>query len=475
MNIVIDDLLYTYLEGNNFESLSANDSFMFKNGGIKSDDAYYFNWGENLHGTKHSVMETGFFYNAMHIDKCGLYNFSSFNLNGTQKIIDEFIPKIPARTLYKQGKLSAKFIQPSHNIDWKGVVLMLQHPSDRSILKAGNTKDYYNFINDACKYYGKSLLLKVHPVNSLEIENTIKKIAEPYNSTVMRVSMDVIDQCEYVVVYNSTAVIDSLLKCKRVLQYAPGYFWRSNVVDFSNNMFREPVNINLDYTSQFCSFLAWKYCFHTKIGNEKMSQIFRSFAASKELFPLPEELSYASTVMSITPSHLGGHANITHIDENVLEHFIKELKCNSFLDIGCGPGGMVKLAKEKGLHATGIDGDTSVKSEIVHDFTQDKIHLDRTYDIGWSVEFVNHIKPEYIDNIFSAFKQCKYIVMTHALPGKTGHHHVNCQIPSYWVEQFQSRGFRYDNDLTTVVRRITSMKREFMRMTGMVFINSELK
>ena len=35
----------------------------------------------------------------------------------------------------------------------------------------------------------------------------------------------------------------------------------------------------------------------------------------------------------------------------------------SFLDIGCGPGGMVQLAAWRGLDAMGIDGDWEVRKE----------------------------------------------------------------------------------------------------------------
>jgi len=44
-------------------------------------------------------------------------------------------------------------------------------------------------------------------------------------------------------------------------------------------------------------------------------------------------------------NHLGGHFNRTHLDEGSLLFIIKEFNIKSFLDIGCGPMGMVVLAK----------------------------------------------------------------------------------------------------------------------------------
>ena len=53
--------------------------------------------------------------------------------------------------------------------------------------------------------------------------------------------------------------------------------------------------------------------------------------------------------------HLGGHQNKTHLDNGALDWLIKTFDAKSFLDIGCGPGGMVELAKSKGLLVKGID------------------------------------------------------------------------------------------------------------------------
>ena len=67
--------------------------------------------------------------------------------------------------------------------------------------------------------------------------------------------------------------------------------------------------------------------------------------------------------MSSLPSHLGGHKSRTHIDVGVLKFARDKLKVKSMLDIGCGPGGMVNLAKKLELKVLGIDGDDSIVRE----------------------------------------------------------------------------------------------------------------
>jgi len=91
------------------------------------------------------------------------------------------------------------------------------------------------------------------------------------------------------------------------------------------------------------------------------------------------------------------------------------------------------------------------------------------FDLGWSVEFLEHVEQRFIPNFMAAFQSCLWVVCTHAPPGKKGHHHTNTQDDDYWVEVFQRNGFSFSEEETFVVRRISSMKREFMRTTGLVF------
>lgn len=175
------------------------------------------------------------------------------------------------------------------------------------------------------------------------------------------------------------------------------------------------------------------------------------------------------------PEHLGGHQNETHVDAGAIDYLIRRFQPKSFLDVGCGPGGMVELAAERGLDAVGIDGDFTIQREhperyIVHDYAKGEYTPDKVFDIGWSVEFLEHVEEEYVENYLYTFGQCKIIVVTHALPGQGGHHHVNEQPPYYWFDVF-SRGFTLDVKATREIREASTMGMWYMRGTGMVFRN----
>lgn len=179
--------------------------------------------------------------------------------------------------------------------------------------------------------------------------------------------------------------------------------------------------------------------------------------------------------MEKLPKHLGGHMNVTHTDEAVLQFFKDNYDVKSMLDVGCGPGGMSEIAKKMGISWKGVDGDFTLKqSDIeIFDFTSGPYKSDQKFDLGWSVEFLEHVDEQYVQNFMEAFKLCKRVVLTHALPNKFGYHHVNCQRPNYWIDIFDQNGFKINPEDSLRIREISSMKREFMRSTGLIFENSE--
>lgn len=181
------------------------------------------------------------------------------------------------------------------------------------------------------------------------------------------------------------------------------------------------------------------------------------------------------------PVHLGGHQHETHIDEGALDVFIDKFGIQSYLDVGCGPGGMVELAHSKGLLAIGIDGDFTLERAdpsryFLHDYTKGPVFElgDKLWDLGWSCEFLEHVSEQYMDNYMDTFLKCKRIVVTHAFPGQGGHHHVNEQDPNYWFQQFGRRGFLLDMVTTDEVRKASTMEQRYIRTSGLVFFNSNL-
>lgn len=174
--------------------------------------------------------------------------------------------------------------------------------------------------------------------------------------------------------------------------------------------------------------------------------------------------------------HLGGHCNRTHLDEGVLNYMIDKFHVKSFLDIGCGPGGMVELALSKNLDCLGIDGDPLVernidKNFVLHDFCQTSYTANKKFDLVWSCEFVEHVEEIYQQNYLKTFELGQHVVLTFAPPGTPGYHHVNCQPFEYWIEVFNKAGFFYDKNITEEIRSASTMRRNFIRSNGLYFVN----
>jgi len=173
--------------------------------------------------------------------------------------------------------------------------------------------------------------------------------------------------------------------------------------------------------------------------------------------------------------------NKTHVDGGALRLLRKKFNIETMLDIGCGTGGMVELADSLGIQAEGVDGDFTLAKQWeqanifvhVHDFSKGPPNLyeGTQYDLGWSVEFLEHVEQQYMDNYFAFFNVCRYVVCTAAPPGWAGHHHVNCQTKEYWIEEFSKRGFSFDQQMTDDIHKASTMTKPFMAQTGMFFEN----
>ena len=163
--------------------------------------------------------------------------------------------------------------------------------------------------------------------------------------------------------------------------------------------------------------------------------------------------------------HLGGCILYDQVGDintwtpRLWDDLIKLIDAKSIIDVGCGVGYSLQYFKNKGISAIGIDGleDVLTHSPVpelitIHDYTKDKYVPDRIIDLAWSCEFVEHIEENFVENFMKTFDMCRYVGMTHALPNQPGYHHVNCQLPEYWINLFTIRGFKYMNVETKILK-----------------------
>lgn len=174
--------------------------------------------------------------------------------------------------------------------------------------------------------------------------------------------------------------------------------------------------------------------------------------------------------------------NTTHIDEGAIKWLHSIYPSGfKFLDIGCGPMGMVEACQSRGFNSWGLDGDITLLSNdslqfknrlVITDLCKTAFEFPIDFEVIWSIEVVEHIPEEHIWNWLGTVRMNLapggLLIMTHAT-GENSGSHINCQPASYWKEYLESEGFVYRDNLTKELIRHSTMERDFIRETGMVF------
>ena len=177
--------------------------------------------------------------------------------------------------------------------------------------------------------------------------------------------------------------------------------------------------------------------------------------------------------------HLGG--NITVGDPftwcpGVWDYVISRFGIESALDLGSGCGNASLYLAKKGLQVLAVDGfrdnvDRALYPTIQHDLTRGPVYT--KVDLVHCQELVEHISEQYLDNVLDSLLAGRIIIMTHAVPGQSGHHHVNLQPAQYWIGHLARRGCSLLAEDTSRIREIARRERSpYMAETGMIFSNN---
>ena len=161
---------------------------------------------------------------------------------------------------------------------------------------------------------------------------------------------------------------------------------------------------------------------------------------------------------------------------SVWSGLIETFEPQSILDLGCGLGYSLLWFRDRGIEACGLDGSSLVLREAITpvDFwdARTPVPYDTPcWDLCWCSEFVEHLDERYVSHILDMFRHAHFVAMTAGYPGQRGHHHVNCQPRSYWINAMESSGFLYLSTVTNWLRAIANEAHpwSYFGTTGMVF------
>lgn len=163
---------------------------------------------------------------------------------------------------------------------------------------------------------------------------------------------------------------------------------------------------------------------------------------------------------------IGGDEATTYPD--LWTWLVNDHKVESVIDVGCGDGVAVRFFETLLPGSViGVDGVPQPAGNIYqHDLTDDEwmppvrgSQLLPEYDLVWCVEFVEHVEERFIPNFLETFKCSRTVLLTHAMPGQQGHHHVNLRTPAYWIGCMAGIGYRLDEELTKKTRELAGLNK----------------
>ena len=168
--------------------------------------------------------------------------------------------------------------------------------------------------------------------------------------------------------------------------------------------------------------------------------------------------------VGVDARHLGGStANDPQgLAPGLWTFLMKALTVQSVVDVGCGRGVSTKWFLEHGADVLCIEGSNEAISKsylppsriVGHDFAKAPYWPEKTYDLAWCVEVLEHVARPFMANYQAVFHKAAIVMASHSNWG--GHHHVEVHPDWWWVTRMELAGFVYSSRLTNLVRLVAT-------------------
>ena len=175
--------------------------------------------------------------------------------------------------------------------------------------------------------------------------------------------------------------------------------------------------------------------------------------------------------------HLGGFTELDlhGVSPATWRTMLQQLGIRSVLDVGCGRGISTSWFALHGCRVQCVEGShdavlQSIVEKVVpgsvveHDFSRGPWWPMETFDAAWAVEFLEHVGVNYQYNYVTAFRKAAILLVTSSRWG--GWHHVEVHQDEWWIRKYESYGFRYDEQLTNMIRGVASQEGKWKNATA---------
>jgi Methyltransferase domain len=161
----------------------------------------------------------------------------------------------------------------------------------------------------------------------------------------------------------------------------------------------------------------------------------------------------------------------------VLSKLFLQFQPSSILDLGCGVGCWLRVARELGVaNVHGFDGDYVNRKQLripETDFCATDLFTTMPplvhTDLAICLEVAEHLPESRADAVVEYLTECAHVVLfSAAIPRQGGTQHLNEQWQSYWAAKFDERGFLVSTALRDELWRDSTVK-VWYRQNGLVF------
>ncbi len=154
------------------------------------------------------------------------------------------------------------------------------------------------------------------------------------------------------------------------------------------------------------------------------------------------------------PSHLADHQKLAEPSRYaavVVAHILDRwIEAKTVLDLGCGTGTWLRgFAAGGRREVLGVEGELldpqylEIDADLIlHADLAQPLNLHRRFDLVICLEVAEHIAADAAGTVVeNCIRHGDIVLFSAALPGQQGRHHINEQLPEYWVTLFRERGY----------------------------------
>jgi hypothetical protein len=134
---------------------------------------------------------------------------------------------------------------------------------------------------------------------------------------------------------------------------------------------------------------------------------------------------------------------------------IRRTRATSVIDVGCGTGAWLSIAKKCGCGVYGVDGNAPTTAILIDPEEYEVADISQGiscdgYDLAICLEVGEHLPEISAGALVAGLTKARYVFWSAAVPGQRGVQHINEQWCTWWEDIFCDYGYVGSSDVRRV-------------------------